>query len=186
MARLRHTSHGERQTLDGWELAFDDAGGAVDPPALEARALSWLSAPVPGTAASALRAAGKWTVDDRFPFDAKDWWYRTSFRAPPAPGARRVLRLGGLASPCDVWLNGQHVLRSDNMFHLHELDVTELVREENTLALRFASLEAALRARRPRPRWRTRLVTQQQLRWHRTTLLGRIPGWTPPAPPIGP
>ncbi len=172
--------------LDGWALAFDDAGGADGPQGLEARRLGWLSAPVPGTAAAALRAQGKWTLDERFPFDAKDWWYRASFRAAPAPGARRILRLGGLAGPCDAWLNDQHVLRSDNMFHGHELDVTELVREDNTLTLRFGSLDAALKARRPRPRWRTRLVAQQQLRWHRTTLLGRIPGWTPPAPPIGP
>jgi beta-mannosidase len=30
------------------------------------------------------------------------------------------------------------------------------------------------------------LVRQQQLRWIRTTLLGRIPGWSPPVAPVGP
>jgi beta-mannosidase len=30
------------------------------------------------------------------------------------------------------------------------------------------------------------MVAHQQLRWHRTTLLGRTPGWSPPAAPVGP
>src|SRR6185437_11890147 len=29
-------------------------------------------------------------------------------------------------------------------------------------------------------------VARQDLRWFRTTLLGRIPGWTPPLAPVGP
>ena len=186
MAQVRHASHAERTALDtGWELASDDAGGTETPQALEARPLSWLKAEVPGTAASALRAARKWTVEQHHPFDARDWWYRASFSAAPASG-RRVLRLGGLATHADAWLNGHHLFHSDNMFLGHEVDVTSLVKGENSLVLRFASLDAALKARRARPRWRTRLVGQQQLRWHRTSLLGRIPGWTPPAPPVGP
>src|SRR5262249_871246 len=36
-----------------------------------------------------------------------------------------------------------------------------------------------------RPRWRTPMVAHQQLRWFRTTLLGRTPGWSPAAPPVG-
>ncbi len=186
MAVVRRSTCSERRAIAGWELAADDAGGAASPDALEERGLAWLPATVPGTAASSLLAARRWSLDERFPFDAKDFWYRASFAAEPKAGERRVLRFGGLATACDVWLNGQHVLRSDNMFHRHELDVTGLLRSENHLALRFASLDAALKARRPRPRWRTRLVAQQQLRWQRTTLLGRIPAWTPPAPPVGP
>jgi hypothetical protein len=92
----------------------------------------------------------------------------------------------GLATVCDVWLNGQHVLRSDNMFHEHAIDVTSLVGEKNELTLRFHALAALLQARRPRPRWKTKLIDHQQLRWFRTTLLGRIPGWTPPANAVGP
>jgi beta-mannosidase len=30
------------------------------------------------------------------------------------------------------------------------------------------------------------MVPQQQLRWHRTTLLGRTPGWSPSVAPVGP
>jgi len=37
-----------------------------------------------------------------------------------------------------------------------------------------------------RPRWKTALVGEQNLRWLRTTLLGRMPGWTPPITCVGP
>src|SRR6202011_1391315 len=33
---------------------------------------------------------------------------------------------------------------------------------------------------------RTRLVSYQGLRWYRTSLLGRMPGWCPPVAPVGP
>jgi beta-mannosidase len=69
----------------------------------------------------------------------------------------------------------------------HERDVTSLVHPgANDLVLRFRALDTLLAARRPRPRWRTPMIENQQLRWFRTTLLGRTPGWSPPAPPVGP
>ncbi|MEP7049299.1 MAG: glycoside hydrolase family 2 protein, partial [Pseudomonadota bacterium] len=83
-------------------------------------------------------------------------------------------------------LNGTHVLRSENMFCAHELCVSALLRSENELLIRFSSLEAACAVRRPRPRFKTRLIERQQLRWFRTTLLGRIPGWAPPVAAVGP
>lgn len=54
------------------------------------------------------------------------------------------------------------------------------------LLMCFRSLTVALQARRPRPRWRVPMLAHQQLRWFRTSLLGRAPGWSPPWPPIGP
>src|SRR6185503_20017662 len=101
------------------------------------------------------------------------------------PGAR-ILRFDGLATLAEVWLNDHLVLDSDNMFVAHELDVSADLRDSNTLVVRFRSLAAALAARRPRPRWRTKLVEHQQLRWVRTTLLGRMPGWSPPVKAVGP
>ena len=52
--------------------------------------------------------------------------------------------------------------------------------------LGFRSVAGELKKKRPRPRWKTSLVSQQQLRWLRTSLLGRIPGWSPPVAPVGP
>src|SRR6185437_4014002 len=52
--------------------------------------------------------------------------------------------------------------------------------------IRCRALDQLLEAKRPRPRWRAPMVENQQLRWFRTTLLGRTPGWSPPAAAVGP
>src|SRR4029078_4920684 len=40
--------------------------------------------------------------------------------------------------------------------------------------------------RRTRPRWRTRVVQAQTLRWFRTMVVGRAPGFAPGPPVVGP
>ena len=74
------------------------------------------------------------------------------------------------------------------MFETHHIDVTTSIREQNELAIVFYSLDSALQQKRPsaRPRWKTALIEQQNLRWFRTTLLGRVPSWTPPVTLVGP
>jgi beta-mannosidase len=174
---------------ENWQLAFAKPGLASDPAGLESQQLEWIAAQVPGTAASALRALGRWSLDDSHDFDADEIWYRLRFSAPEKQGAEHAtewLRFAGLATLADVWLNGAHLLRAENMFLEHRVDVSGKLQSENELLIRFASLKVALAQKRPRPRWKTRLVEQQQLRWFRTTLLGRIPGWTPKCAPVGP
>jgi beta-mannosidase len=181
------SSHRHAELHDGWELCSTAAGAAVDPMALDSLAVTWEPAVVPGTVADTLRRAG--TLDlERMPnVDERDWWYRCRFHAGPnAARAAQVLRFDGLATLADVWLNGELVLVSENMFVAHDVDVAAALRTENTLVVRFRSLATALAARRARPRWRTKLVEHQQLRWMRTTLLGRMPGWSPPVRPVGP
>jgi beta-mannosidase len=166
----------------GWALTSLPAGAASDPASLATCDVTWIPAAVPGTAASALRAAGRWSFDAPRDFDAEDWWYR--WRFGPQPDS--ILRLDGLATVADVWLNGRPLLHSENMFHMHRLPVGALPDDANELLIRFHALGSLLARRRPRPRWRTRLVASQQLRWLRTTLLGRMPGWSPPVAPVGP
>lgn len=151
-----------------WMRAPTPPDAIADPWQLDGAALFLRTAEVPGTVAEENA-------------DASDWWYRTSFDAEPG---RRTLRFDGLATLAQVWLNGERILESDNMFRQYRVDVE--LRAQNELVLCFRSLDAALNARRPRPRWKTRLVKHQQLRWFRTSLLGRIPGWTPPIPIVGP
>src|SRR5262249_39248537 len=57
---------------------------------------------------------------------------------------------------------------------------------QHELLIRFGALSSALATKRPRPRWKTRLASHQQLRWIRTSLVGRMPGWSPPVAPVGP
>ena len=147
----------------------------------------WLPALVPGTVASALRALGKWDLSQPLDADAHDWWYRTTFEFR-ADARQRICSLifDGLATLADVWLNGQPIFSADNMFRAYCLDVTPLLQAHNELVIGFRSLTHYLSHNRPRPRWKTNLVSHQQMRWCRTSLLGRIPGWTPPVPPVGP
>src|SRR4029077_17089614 len=97
-----------------------------------------------------------------------------------------VLGFDGLASSAQVWLNAAPLLSSDNMFHAHECPLDGRLADENELLIRFRSLDELLKAKRARARWRVPMLPAQQLRWHRPPLLGRAPGWSPPAPPVGP
>ena len=141
---------------------------------------SWITAPVPGTAATALRAAGAWNGTSPLELDNHDVWYRVRFTG----GGAEVLRFEGLATIADVWLNGEHVLRSENMFL--PCEVTVWTQRANTLCICFRSLTAWLEGQQGRARWRTRLAVPRTLRFARTTLLGRMPGWCPTVHPVGP
>ena len=99
---------------------------------------SWITAPVPGTAATALRAAGTWNGASPLELDNHDVWYRVRF----AGGGAEVLRFEGLATIADVWLNGEHLLRSESMFL--PCEVTVWTQRANTLFICFRSLTAWL------------------------------------------
>ena len=147
--------------------------------------LGWSPAVVPGTVAAAV---GPDDPDAHADYDARDWWYARTL-GPPAPvaeGERLRLRFDGLATLADVWLDSEPLLSSTSMFRAWEVDVTDLAADGGSLVIRFRGLAQALRERRARPRWKTKLVDDQQLRWLRTTLLGRIPAWTPRIAPVGP
>ena len=181
---VRSISSVERVPLKaGWEIAgtTPNAIGGYDAALLGD--LHWISASARGTVAAILRAAGRWDFTATERFDARDWWYRLRF-STPGPGPT-ILGFDGLATVAEVWLNGAALLSSDNMFVAHAIR-TLLRPGENELVLRFKALDTLLQGRRPRPRWRAPMVENQQLRWFRTTLLGRTPGWSPPAAAVGP
>jgi beta-mannosidase len=98
-----------------WEVASTPPGAADH--RLEGLTGKWLAASVPGTAASALGAAGILRDgEDGESLDDEDWWFRCRFKGPePESGTETVLRLAGLATIADVWLNGLHLLSSSNM-----------------------------------------------------------------------
>jgi beta-mannosidase len=186
MARARLIGSRSARPLGGaWSIAAVAPGRAQTPADLETLALDWIPCEGPMPAAAALRAAGRWDLEHPRDFDAEEWWYRCRFGTPD-PALQSRLRFEGLATVADVWLNGTHILRSESMFVAHVIEVDGLLRVGNELVLRFHALGPLLAAPRPRPRWRTGLVAHQQLRWHRTSLLGRIPAWCPPVAPVGP
>jgi beta-mannosidase len=179
-----------QRALEDWRLCQAAPGQHDGPDDVDACAQAdWVCGPL-GTVAAMLARAGRWHLDEPTTrLDAHDWWLRAQVTLEAADlgaGGIGPLRMGGLGGLVDMWVNGRHALRSDNMHLSHELDWRLMLRPGlNTVHLRVASLDAALQARRPRPRWRTPMVEHQQLRWFRQTLLGRTPGWSPAAPPLG-
>jgi beta-mannosidase len=142
----------------------------------------WVAIAGPTTVAAALRELGRWTFDTRRDFDAETWWFRARLPESTGPFAA-TLHLDGLATLAEVFIDGVSVLVSENMYHAHVVPLPAGARE---LTIRFDPLNAALAQKRPRPRWKTRLASHQQLRWIRTSLVGRMPGWSPPVAPVGP
>lgn len=178
------SSHQADRIDTGWHLLRCQPESILAPDGLPAVG-AWSTAVVPGTVAV---ATGPDSVDGHEDYDSSDWWYRTAVSAEDVePGRERVrLRFEGLATLCDVWWNGELLGSTHNMFREFTFDVTDRCLEQNDLVLRFRSLGAAMDARHPRPRWKPGLVERQELRWYRTTLLGRIPGWTPQIHAVGP
>src|ERR1041384_7585119 len=69
------------------------------------------------------------------------WWYRTELTvADGAAGIRTLLRINGIISSAEVWVNGQRIAEEAAIavaYPVHELDVTRWVHTGiNTLALR--------------------------------------------------
>ncbi|WP_165847915.1 glycoside hydrolase family 2 protein [Paraburkholderia lacunae] len=167
------------QRLDaGWQCVSTPAGACASPADLPTD--GWLDALVPGTVASARRAAGVFDAAHPPPLAFDDHWYRLTLTGT----GKRRLRLHGLATLAEVWLDGTKRLESDSMFVAHDLDIE--LHGSATLALCFRSLTPALTAKRTRARWRPRLVSPPGLRNLRTTLLGHMPGWCPPVQAVGP
>jgi beta-mannosidase len=140
---------------------------------------------VPGTAAGALRDAGR---DPRaLDLDTVECWFRAAFDCEaPGAGEQLVLVLGGVATVADVLVNGEQVLHGESMFLAHRIDVTTLLRDRNELEIRCRALSPLLRGRRsPRARWRTGIASND-LRFFRTMLLGRCPGFAPGPAAVGP
>lgn len=107
-----------------------------------------VKANVPGNCERALVDAGVmgdpyWDEQqlDAAKYEYYQWIYETGFDAPAAqPGARVFLRFDGIDTIADIYLNGAHLLRAENMFVEHEADVTNLLREtDNRLIVHIHS-----------------------------------------------
>src|SRR3954462_2673125 len=125
---------------------------------------------------------------DRPPTDAEDVTFSLTFDAAPAADGESVeLAFDGLATWCEVTLNGELILVNQTMFDSVVVEVGPLLRGAgNELVILCRALDGLLAAtpRRPRQRWRTKVVRDGALRWFRTAIVGRAPGFAA-GPPIG-
>jgi beta-mannosidase len=169
---------------DGWTLLRTAPNAFDNPDELDSR-IVYADAIVPGTVAQTVAGRNGSALTPAVDYDDFDWWYICEFDWT-IDSIIADLCLDGLASLTDIWLNGQKLLSTDNMFRTWRVDISQRLAKTNVLVIAFRSVNAALAVKRPRPRWKTRLADNQQLRWIRTSLLGRIPAWTPPVKPNGP
>ncbi|MFT3692792.1 MAG: hypothetical protein QM831_06610 [Kofleriaceae bacterium] len=160
---MRVSGH-SRTALEQWEVGLGDR---------------WIPARVPGTFAGALRAAGEWSFDTARDFDKEEVTFRT---VVPAEAAGAVLGFDGVATTWEAFLDGTSLAKSDSMWARREVAIPH----GGELTIKCGALATELAKKRPRPRWKVPMLQQQQLRWIRTTLLGRTPGWSPNCPAIGP
>lgn len=170
----------EVQPLEtGWEVAAVGARSGIPPS--EDR----IPARVPGTVAGAYRDAGR---EIPAGLDDVEWSFRTRFDAAVAgAGEEVVLRLDGIATVADVLLDGAIVATGESMFLGQVVDITHVVGGSHELEIRCRPLSPLLaESGRPRARWRAGLVADGNLRWFRTSLLGRAPGFSAGPPVVGP
>lgn len=169
-----------------WWVASTVPGAAETPSALDTMSAVWRPGSVPATAAEILLAGAdppSAPIPDAM-LDGMDWWWRTTLRSPQTPGPWRLI-CDGLATLAEVWLDDEQLATSDNMFRtcIADLDGWQV---GSRLAIGFRALSPVLSKRRPRPRWKSQLIANQNLRWQRTTLLGRAPALAPGNAPVGP
>ena len=170
---------------EGWEAAPSGPGEHAD--AAELAALDWRPATVPGTAAAVLAARGTlpWEIAAE-QLDGRDWWFRTSFEGAGS-AEETVLVFDGLATVAEVYLNGSLIHERSSMFERSCVEVGDQLAAANELVICCRALAPLLAvARKPRARWRTRLVADGGLRFFRTMLLGRAPGFAPGPAVVGP
>lgn len=117
---------------------------------------TWREGRVPGSLLTDLLALGE--IPDPFdgdreyelqPVFEESYEYRKTFVFDPAdvPGCH-YLRFDGLDTLADVRLNGELILRTDNMFRSYERDVASLLKQgENEIVVRFGSPVRYMRER---------------------------------------
>ena len=122
-----------RQTIPLTAFAICDAepGTSVDDVRRRPE-MDWLPATVPGGVHEALLAAGR-IADPYFDrnegaarwVEERDWWFRTQIPASPSwRRGRTLLVCHGLDTVADLWLDGQPLGHSENMFRPATFDVT--------------------------------------------------------------
>lgn len=141
-----------RDLIDGWSFKQRDQAKTLEQDC--AAAEGWLPASVPGVVQGDLLALG--LIPDPFQslneaavqwVGEADWLYRCRFSWSPdndnTGHGETTLCFGGLDTCATVWLNGQQILSSDNMFVAHRIPIqAHLLPGDNELLILF---ESALR-----------------------------------------
>ncbi|MFC0549368.1 glycoside hydrolase family 2 protein [Planotetraspora thailandica] len=141
---------GNATPIAGWKLKSSSAvrSGGEDVSQPNFKDTGWLPVSPRSTVLAGLVENGRYpdmfySTNMRDNVDKADfkvpWWYREEFVVTGKPGLTTTLRLNGIISRADIWLNGQQVATKDEVvgaYNIKELDVTDLVRPgKNALAI---------------------------------------------------
>ncbi|NYE96219.1 beta-mannosidase [Psychromicrobium silvestre] len=170
-----------------WTLIRCTPGAAQDPVELEALPAEQtvrLPARAPGTAAASWRDAFGMAAVQQLDPEAWDWWFLADFEIEPGSKPDWRLHSEGIAGYATIWLDNQPRAQSSGGFDEVRFDLP-LAPGRHRLAIHIRPLSSVSVPRKPRPRWRSSLVFDTSLRWHRTPLMGHIP-WFGTAKVLGP
>ena len=145
------TSLAQTLSLDGeWQLSYwKQPSEAITDPSMIAGA-PIIKASVPGNVEIDLQAAG--LIEDPMTgsnvnrlreWEDTQYCYTRTFTAPVLDkGDRYQLWFGGIDCLADIWLNGEHIGKAEDMLIEHEFDVTDAIRpgEDNTLQIVLRSM----------------------------------------------
>lgn len=179
-----HIRSPEQVVIDihtGFEYFSTLPGQLADDQAASAHVVEFLPVHVPGALAAIIEE-----LSLQSELDNQDHWYRTTFSRPSQLYHRYLLRFDGLLTLAEVYLNGQLLLQSSSAYHVHEVDVTQHLAEQNQLWICFRAIRPIYRAKHPRAGYMTRLINERHLRFLRTPVLGYTPGFSSSAKPVGP
>ncbi len=186
----------ESIALQRWTLLDFDPGQGLAADAARSGGEGWIDIEAPGDVYLALVAAGRLA----HPFQGRnedtarwvrdrEWWQRTTIIAPrPRPGEIVELVFEGLDTFATVYLDGQALGRTDNMFRRYVFDITDRVTPGagHVVAIRFDP-PAAVVPPATLPVWsafRDR-VTQSRRNLMRKAQFGWGWDWGPDLPTVG-
>ncbi|WP_349428514.1 glycoside hydrolase family 2 TIM barrel-domain containing protein [Microbacterium sp. LWS13-1.2] len=160
--------------MSDWQVA-DISGKGWDPAAPSDDGYAWHPAEVPISIHEWLLSRGEITdpqeganAADSEWVGEHDWALRRDFSSPLVPQSGRVyLQISELDTVATLYVNGQLVLRSANMFRTHRIDVTSLLApagDANTLVAILESAPHAVQEIVPPANHRSLLARQQYLR----------------------
>jgi beta-mannosidase len=181
--------------LAEWQILHCSPGSA-EAESVAAGKDEWIPASAPGDTYLALHAAGvlphpfereneqacAWVKD-------REWWWRSQFAATPARhGERVVLTFDGLDTYASVWLNGQLLGATDNMFTASRFDIGNLLRSDapNLLLVRFTP-PGVVSADKNMETWDIIAdpIKESKRQFHRKAQFGWGWDWAPRLPGVG-
>lgn len=118
-----------QQSLNGpWNFALD--------PQETGEHFQWYAPGFPSAGFDKVQVPHSFTVDKRYFFYTGTAWYFKTFNAPvQRQGYRTFLRFEAVFYKTKIWLNGQQAGEHEGGYTPFEIDVTQLLKEKNTLAL---------------------------------------------------